>query len=440
MQASYEDNNFATSTAMASNVKTPTQEPLGLLSLNTNGLGEARKRQSVFQWLKHNHKADKKITFLQETHSTEKTEKLWENEWGHGKLIFSHGSSGSKGTVIIIPDTINYELKETIRSQNGRYVAIHIIIDGIAFIMINCYAPNTTAPKDQLKWLKDIQNILENHSDLNIIIGGDLNDCFIPHLDRYRSKPNAIATEYVNSWKLVCDELNLSDFWRVTNPNKKCYTWRQGSSMTRLKQSRLDYWLVSTHLMFQLENVDIQSGLRSDHSLININFYKSEKPDRGPSYWRFNASLLKDSNYIKQINTCFSENLEKYKNLEDKGLLWDMLKMEMRSSTICFSKNKAKETRLNIKEAVINMEKLEKQLSTNPSEDILIQYHENKTYIENYNNEKANGAIMRSKASWAEFGERNSKIFLNLEKRNHNMKCITTLLNEDTEITKFFKF
>ena len=82
------------------------------------------------------------------------------------------------------------------------------------------------------------------------------------------------------------------------------------------------------------------------------------------------------------------------------------------------------------------MEKLEKQLSTNPSDEILIQYHENKTYIEDYNNDKANGAIMRSKASWAEFGERNSKFFLNLEKRNHNMKCITKLLNEDDiEIT-----
>ena len=70
-------------------------------------------------------------------------------------------------------------------------------------------------------------------------------------------------------------------------------------------------------------------------------------------------------------------------------------------------------------------------MSTNPSDEILIQYHENKTYIEDYNNDKANGAIMRSKASWAEFGERNSKFFLNLEKRNHKMKCITKLLNED---------
>ena len=49
------------------------QEPLGILSLNANGLGEAKKRFMVFQWLKQNHNANKKITFLQETPSTEKT-------------------------------------------------------------------------------------------------------------------------------------------------------------------------------------------------------------------------------------------------------------------------------------------------------------------------------------------------------------------------------
>jgi hypothetical protein len=47
-----------------------------------------------------------------------------------------------------------------------------------------------------------------------------------------------------------------------------------------------------------------------------------------------------------------------------------------------------------------------------------------------YNNNKANGVIIRSKADWAEFGEKNTKIFLDLEKRNHKMKCITKLINE----------
>jgi hypothetical protein len=145
-----------------------------------------------------------------------------------------------------------------------------------------------------------------------------------------------VATDYVNVWKLICEELNLSDFWRICNPNKKQCTWRQGSSASKLKQSRLDYWLVSTHLMFQLQNVDIHASIRSDHSLISINFFKNETPDRGPSFWRFNASLLKDPDYINQIKKCITKSIDKYQDNDDIGLRWDLIKMEIRSSTICY--------------------------------------------------------------------------------------------------------
>ena len=43
---------------------------------------------------------------------------------------------------------------------------------------------------------------------------------------------------------------------------------------------------------------------------------------------------------------------------------------------------------------------------------------------------------MRSKAKWVEEGEKNTKYFLNLEKRNYNSACIKKLITEDgTEIT-----
>ena len=44
-------------------------------------------------------KAD--IIFLQETHSTVKTETQWNNEWG-AEIITSHGSSNARGVAILI--------------------------------------------------------------------------------------------------------------------------------------------------------------------------------------------------------------------------------------------------------------------------------------------------------------------------------------------------
>ena len=380
--------------------------PLSIISLNANGLGENKKRLSVFGWLKRQHNATEKITFLQETHTSEKIEAIWRTEWGNYDIYHSHGGTGGKGVATIIPKTMDYKLKNVIRSQTGRYIALNLTINEENYCLINCYAPTCDKSKEQLLWLKEIQQILQINSEENIVVGGDLNDVFIPQLDRYRCKPNAVETEYVKAWKTICEQLNLTDIWRIVNPEKKAYTWRQGSSATRLKQSRLDYWLVSVHMFYVLEDVSIKTSLRSDHSLIELNLHKNHTPERGPSFWHFNANLLKDVNYVDLIKARIVNALDKYNDIEDKGLKLDLIKMEIRASTICFSKNKAKETRENIKETMIQVDLLEKQTNTEPTDDLLEKYHEGKKQIENYNNEKASGAYLRSRADWAEYGEK----------------------------------
>ena len=42
--------------------------------------------------------------FLQETHSTVKTEKLWRNEWG-GSIFYCHGDSNDGGVCILTVKT-----------------------------------------------------------------------------------------------------------------------------------------------------------------------------------------------------------------------------------------------------------------------------------------------------------------------------------------------
>jgi hypothetical protein len=168
--------------------------------------------------------------------------------------------------------------------------------------------------------------------------------------------------------------------------------------------------------MYDLNQVDIKPSVRSDHSLIDLDLYNSEQPSRGPSYWNFNASLLKNKAYSEKINKCITDSIEKYNDLDDKGLTWDLIKMEIRSTTICFSKDKAKETRQRLKNAMTNVVALENKINDNPTDEILEQYNEHKTYIENYNNEKANGAITRSRADWAEYGEKKFKILFKSRK------------------------
>ena len=64
-------------------------------------------------------------------------------------------------------------------------------------------------------------------------------------------------------------------------------------------------------------------------------------------------------------------------------------------------------------------------------ETIYLEYLQIKSEWENLLAKKTDGIIMRSKAQWVESGEKNTKYFLNLEKRNHNNTCIKKLILDD---------
>ena len=51
-----------------------------VITYNCNGLGDKKKRQKVFTFVREKLKSG--FVFLQETHSTEKFEKEWMSQWG----------------------------------------------------------------------------------------------------------------------------------------------------------------------------------------------------------------------------------------------------------------------------------------------------------------------------------------------------------------------
>ena len=82
--------------------------------------------------------------------------------------------------------------------------------------------------------------------------------------------------------------------------------------------------------------------------------------------------------------------------------------------------NKANELRLKAERNPADKRILNELFATNLRLEKLLQY-------------KTKGAILRSKVRWFEQGERNTKYFLNLEKRNFCQKSVTKLkLKDDT--------
>jgi hypothetical protein len=104
--------------------------------------------------------------------------------------------------------------------------------------------------------------------------------------------------------------------------------------------------------------------------------------------------------------------------------------MELRMGAISYAKFLAKNKRDHMKVLLKKQVDLDNKVAEDPSDEVIEELEINKNEIERYNEEKARGAWLRSKANWIEYGEKNSNFFLKLENRNRQVKNITTLMDE----------
>ena len=113
-------------------------------------------------------------------------------------------------------------------------------------------------------------------------------------LDIEKDKKNGIARTHQNALMVVQDameDLELSDIWRIFNPDSKRFTWRQRQAEI---QRRLDFFLVSQTRLYNCSDTDIIPGFKTDHSMITLNLSLHSNP-RGNGFWNLNTSLLTDT-------------------------------------------------------------------------------------------------------------------------------------------------
>ena len=161
----------------------------------------------------------------------------------------------------------------------------------------------------------------------------------------------------------------------------------------------------------------------------------------GPGFWKFNSTLLKDPQYIDKIHCTYTPACKYYGHLTDRRLLWEMIKLEIRSATITYSKNKSKGIRNREQELIRKLDHLDGTICNNFSppppliDGVLREYDELKTELQSIYEEKGKQAIFRAKCRWVENGERPTKYFFNLEKRNYKKKTISELRLQDDSTT-----
>ena len=207
------------------------------------------------------------------------------------KALFSHGSTYSKGVMILINPKLDCQIEKVIADKDGRYIIVDIFLNQIRIVLVNIYAPNDQT--QQVLFFKRLQQHLEPFAEEHIVVGGDYN-CALTEKDKKGGNPVSKKTSVIKEINQLCHAYNLTDVWRSLNPDLEIFTW--GNKSFKI-QCRLDYFLVSQELCRLATACKIVHAAETDHSQILIHF-KNEKANqrKGPGFWKFNNSLLKDEN------------------------------------------------------------------------------------------------------------------------------------------------
>ena len=143
-------------------------------------------------------------------------------------------------------------------------------IQNETLVIVNVYAPTKDDNKSQKLFFEQLSKKLDSHIGYNILVGGDFNVCLNPDMDKRRGTKlkQSFCGKFIET---MSEDLDLIDIWRVLNEDTKRFTWRSLTKKGRVS-SRLDYWLITSPLLFDTVHTDIEPSIKTDHSLINLTF------------------------------------------------------------------------------------------------------------------------------------------------------------------------
>ena len=373
---------------------------------------------------------------LQETHFKSSSENFIRSCWGYE--CFVAGNDTNKGGVtILFNNTFEFKLHNCIRGNENCYIILDIELCDKRISLVNVYGPSD---RDNANFFENLFNNIKDVGNDDIIIGGDWNVILNPTLDTR----NYIGTgNRSRSRKLILEsmpDLDLIDIFRHCYPNKRLFTWKRFNT---LQQGRLDYFLISESLLQIVKGTDIVPGYRSDHSIVTLFLGKDRQNERSRPLWKFNNSLLYDKCYIDLVKKCIHDvkmqyavplyNLDNLDDISNENihfviddlLFFETLLLEIRGKTISYSCYKKKMENLEEKTLIKEIETLEAKENLDDNSQILL--NQKRTRLELLRETKLQGMMIRSRFQWIDKGEKPSRYFLNLEKRNFVSKQMCCL-------------
>ena len=387
--------------------------------LNFRGLQDYKKRCNSFFWLKQKvNGLCPGINIISETHCAKKNITSWWQQWSsrEDNSIWSPGKTNKKGVAILISDEFrrahpSLKISHVKIDPNGRYIKCIMSFENLKFRLLGVYAPNN--PLERITFFNGLRDILDDGIDAENVFGGDWNCALNPLIDRYNCiKSNDLGNYDLN---LLCDILDIEDIWRRRNPDKREYSWSG-----RGKKSRIDFCLTSISLNSQIKDIFYSVAPYTDHDAINVIIDLNEAK-RGPGVWKMNTQHLLNPKYKERLTDLWEKWIGKKNEYIDIKRWWDLGKRHIKSFSISFAKEMSMQSNAQIRDLE---EKIDLRKKANADYDRLQKQYEDIFSL------KANGARIRSRLKDFEDGEKSTKYFYGLEKKNAKEKTWTEIFDK----------
>ena len=386
-----------------------------ICTFNCNGINNSEKRKDLFDFLRN---LNYNIYFLQETHLKTSLENFIRSGWGYNVWL-SGKDTNKNGVAIMFNNNFEYKVHSVVRDPDGCYIAMDIELLKERLTLLNVYGPSSG---DNPDFFDRISNCVGQIGNDHVISAGDWNCVLNMKIDARNYQSTANRPRIRNKIRDFMTKFNLVDVWREFYPDRKAYTWRKFNSV---KQSRLDYFLISEELIPEVNNLRIEHSYRSDHSPVSL-FLKQEQVKKDRPFWKFNNSLLKDKDYIEKIKHIIFElkkeymlpvyNLDNIENIPNEEiqfqisdqLFFEMLLLKIRGKTISYASHKKKVEKENEEKLIDVIRKLE----TNTDENAVLHIEDLKLQLQKIRNKKIEGMMVRSRVKWMQEGKNVVDIFV----------------------------
>ena len=399
--------------------------------MNARGLGQTEKRQDVLAWLKAKNFS---IYCIVDFHCKLSLYKQYGKEWGSDGF-FSEGTGDSRGVAILFNKNVECEVLGKDIDDEGNFVILDMVLYNHRFTLAAVYGPN----RDKPGFYQTICEKIKKMENSSVMICGDFNLVMDYSLDTkgYQHQNNPKARDSVLQ---MMESLELFDVWRARNADNTKFTWFKNTK----QMARLDYFLITSDWLTRTLQAKIAPGYRTDHSIVSLKL-NCENLTRGHGFWKFNASLLHDKYYVNLVKEVIKETVRKYSIFEsehentivkysiDDQSLFEMLKLEIRAKTISYCSHKKKLNEAQERKLEQDIESLYDKICNvegNVSECSKM-LEEKQAELENLRAVKMKAAMLRARVKHYELGEKPTKYFFELEKRNGMAKTISQLIVDD---------